>query len=352
MRVKVNGAWVDTTPHVKVAGEWKPVNAGYTKVNGEWKPFYAGSGKFYAIREGNVYSSTNAIDWTQIAVAPFTVEVTLQKAGSRIFALGKGVVAHTTDMRNWTIVTPPGQETTPFNGIVYKQTSQSSLIWVLTSKMLGTWTYTTGRMFTSSDLTNWTQRWPNINDYVLGYSNPIVTPNGTIVVAFGNYIYTSTTGTGWTLRHTISISGFGYGIHKLLYSEKNSMIIGVGDNEILATSTDNGTTWTSRLRLDANGHHYTLEYYKNYWYSSTFGKIRYTSYIESWPSSATKTLSGENDTAEAIVIANDIFVIAIRGEIFTYHGENLVGTSATSWVHRFTPPSSNAYYRTALIHLE
>ena len=127
-----------------------------------------------------------------------------------------------------------------------------------------------GSIFTSSDgTTGWTEPFFNsdpdgvrgMSFYNVGYGN------GTYVVVGSNgRIYTSTDTTNWTLRNTPNSEnymGVAYG---------NNIFVAVGDHGSVITSSDNGATW-SRVVYTAQRGLNNVTYGNGYFYAVGFNGI-------------------------------------------------------------------------------
>lgn len=49
LKIKVGGAWKDTSPQIKVGGAWKEVSKGFVKVGGIWKEFFSAAAPLFGL---------------------------------------------------------------------------------------------------------------------------------------------------------------------------------------------------------------------------------------------------------------------------------------------------------------
>lgn len=105
------------------------------------------------------------------------------------------------------------------------------------------------RIATSSDGVTWTDTTTNLSNTTFGTSglDALGFVNGQFIVAYNNRLATSSDGVNWTYRTGLSDSGWGNNASTTLISHGTIAIIG-GTNARIATSPD-GVTWTLRTSL-------------------------------------------------------------------------------------------------------
>jgi len=200
---------------------------------------------------GKMATSTDGITWTAVTSISGTTAISAITYGNGIFVAGgeAGKMAYSTDGKTWTAVADTGIWD-------YYSSTFGSTKAAIYAIAYGNGTFVAGgsegKMATSTNGTTWTTAYSGL--YTIGgiaYSNGtfVAVSSGRSPTIYNGPTYsriaTSSDGATWTTS-TDSIGIFGYGGGGIVYG--NGKFVAVGGK--VATSSDNGATWTA---VDVSG---------------------------------------------------------------------------------------------------
>ena len=232
-------------------------------------------GPFLNQSNGQVYHSTDGINWPRVESHPFTRQVNGIAFGNGTFVAGGlgGIIARSTDGITWTAIANPfGTENIQdvfFGNNMFVAVGQSGRIAYASANNLASWTAVPNSSFGTSTIrsianngqtwiavgdggrmaisTNNLSTWTTVNNPFGNYIIRAITFGSGRWVAVGdNGIMTSTNGTTWTL--VADMDTFDEGFNSVSFGN-GRFIAGGGSFGRIVYST-NGTTWAESRDVD------------------------------------------------------------------------------------------------------
>lgn len=214
-------------------------------------------------RDGSLYESsdypelaallpalTDDVQWSNVSVGQTGLRTILARPGNSGFLIGRsytvgGVfnsdIYSSSDGESWSVVATIGGgfsiNDLAFGGGIYLASDGN------------------GKVYTSNDSISWSSSASTIAGGTNPFTGSVTYGIGVFVAATGNaagrYIYSSTDGATWTLRHTVA-GGTSNNLNKIRFV--NSTFVAVGNNGTMITSSD-GINWTHRTTGSSSSMH-------------------------------------------------------------------------------------------------